>query len=251
VPAPHPPLQSYYAQEGDRREWVHGIFNRTAEDYDRMEAIVGLRTGPWHRRQALRRSGLKPGMAVIDVGTGTGLLASAAAAIVGEPALVTGIDPSPGMLEHARVPQGVRLLAGSAESMPLGDECADFICMGYALRHISDFAAAFGEFMRVMRPGARLCILEFTLPSTRVQRVLLKGWLLGVVPRLATLVAHTADAPLLMRYHWHTIEHCVPPPTILKALREAGFSDVEREVDLGMFSSYRACKPAGGVDRHA
>ncbi len=98
--APHPPLNAYYRTDSDRSAWVREIFDRTAADYDRLERILGLGTGSWYRRRALRDAGLKRGMSVLDVGTGTGLLACAAARIVGDPARVTGVDPSPGMIEH-------------------------------------------------------------------------------------------------------------------------------------------------------
>jgi len=242
VITPHPPLRSYYDHESDRRNWVRGVFNRTASDYDRLEALIGLGTGPWYRRKALRRAGLEPGMTVVDIGTGTGLMARAAAEIVGNAVLVTGVDPSTGMLENAKVPPGVRLLEGSAESIPLGDCSADFLCMGYALRHISDLSASFAEFQRVLRPGGLLCLLEITLPDGRVSQVVLKAWLHGAVPRLATVAAVTKDAPLLMRYYWDTIAACVPPETILGALTEAGFVNVRRQTDLQIFSAYCARK---------
>jgi len=182
-------------------------------------------------------------MRVVDVGTGTGLLARAAAQIVGDGALVTGVDPSPGMLEHAKVPAGVSLVSGSAERIPLADSCADFLCMGYALRHLSDLSSAFAEFFRVVRPGGRLCVLEMTLPRGTVQRAILKAWLCGLVPRIARVVGRRGDGPLLMRYHWDTIAACVPPETIQRALREAGFVDIDHEVELSIFSAYNARKP--------
>jgi demethylmenaquinone methyltransferase / 2-methoxy-6-polyprenyl-1,4-benzoquinol methylase len=243
VQAPHPPLLRYYDSECNRSTWVRGIFNRNARDYDRLESIVSLGTGSWYRRLALRGAGLKRGMTVLDVGTGTGLLARAAVQIVGDAAYVTGVDPSPGMLEHAKVPADVRLLTGSAESIPAADSCADFLCMGYALRHLSDLSTAFAEFYRVVRPSGRLCVLEMTLPTATVPRAILKAWLCGLVPRIAFVVAGRGDAALLMRYYWDTIAACVPPDTILRALSEAGFVDVERQVELAIFSAYHARKP--------
>jgi demethylmenaquinone methyltransferase / 2-methoxy-6-polyprenyl-1,4-benzoquinol methylase len=237
--APHPPLPAYY-RDGDRSEWLRECFDRSAADYDRLERILGLGTGSWYRRRALRAAGLAPGMSVLDIGTGTGLLASAAASIVGDAQLVVGVDPSPGMIGHARVPAGLRLLSGRAEQIPAADSSADFLCMGYALRHVGDLGSAFAEFHRVLRPGAALCILEITLPAGRIRRTLLRTWLHGVMPRIATAVARQRETALLMRYYWDTIAACVPPHTVLAAIAAAGFTGVTRRVELGMFSAYCA-----------
>jgi len=242
LPAPHPPLPGYYASERERSAFLRGIFDRTAGDYDRLERIIGLGTGSWYRARALRDAGLEPGMRVIDVGTGTGLLARAAAEIVGDPGLVTGVDPSPGMMDHARVPAGVRLLCGSAESIPAADDSADFLSLGYALRHVGDLALAFAEFHRVLRPGGRLCLLEITQPRGKVSRMLLRGWLDGLLPAIAAVVARRESARL-MHYYWDTIAACAPSETILAALGTAGFVGIERHVDLGIFSAYRAHRP--------
>jgi demethylmenaquinone methyltransferase/2-methoxy-6-polyprenyl-1,4-benzoquinol methylase len=240
--APHPPLNQYYGAESNRPEWVRGIFNRTASDYARVESAMAFGTGSRYRYRALLRSGLARGMTVVDVGVGTGLVAREAAAIVGDPRLVTGVDPSPGMVANAKVPEGVRLVLGSAELIPLPDASADFLSMGYALRHIGDLTEAFNEFFRVLKPGGLLCVLEITLPQKPLSRALLKAYMRGVVPWLAGAFAQHNDTPKLMRYYWDTIEACVPPAVIMRGIESAGFSQVSRHVELGIFSEYRACK---------
>jgi demethylmenaquinone methyltransferase/2-methoxy-6-polyprenyl-1,4-benzoquinol methylase len=244
VTAPHVPLRSYYSTEAERSQWVGQIFDRTAGEYDRIERMLGLGSGSWYRHRALQRAGLVRGMSVVDVGTGTGLVAREAAAIVGDPALVLGVDPSPGMMANAKVPAGVRLLAGRAEAIPVADSSADFISMGYALRHVSDLAAAFTEYFRVLRPGGRVCLLEITSPEGTMSRALLKTYLRGVVPAAAVVICRRRDVGELMRYYWDTIEQCVRPATIMDALAAEGFTAIDRRVELGIFSEYRATKPA-------
>jgi demethylmenaquinone methyltransferase/2-methoxy-6-polyprenyl-1,4-benzoquinol methylase len=241
--APHPPLRNYYTHEAERSGWVRRIFDRTAGDYDRIERVMALGSGSWYRRRALRRAGLAPGMRVLDIGVGTGLTACQAALLAGPAGKVTGVDPSTGMLESAKVPEAVELLLGSAESIPVGPDTADFLSMGYALRHIADLTAAFAEFMRVLKPGGRICLLEITRPEGRMPRAVLKAYLRGVVPFLAGLVCDSADSPTLMRYYWDTIDACAAPQEILSAIREAGFVQEYRHVELGVFSEYCARKP--------
>jgi demethylmenaquinone methyltransferase/2-methoxy-6-polyprenyl-1,4-benzoquinol methylase len=240
--APHPPLTRYYAGEAQRSDWVRGLFDRTAADYDRIERLAGLGSGSRYRREALLRAGLAQGHRVLDVGVGTGLVARQAAGIVGDPSLVVGIDPSPGMLGSASLPRGVVLVEAHAERIPFPDGSFDFVCMGYALRHVSDLPLVFAEFFRVMRPGARLCMLEITPPRSRLGRALLKAYLRSVVPWLARVAARRADTPMLWSYYWDTIEACVPPESVLRMLESAGFAGVHRHVELGIFSEYRAAR---------
>src|ERR1700690_938138 len=244
MPAPPPPLTQYYTSEADRGGWVRRLFDRTAGDYDRIEHAMAFGTGSWYRRRALLRSGLAAGMRVLDIGAGTGLTAREAARIVGDAALVTGVDPSPGMVKCAKVPAGLDIKLGSAEAIPASDEAADFLSMGYALRHIGDLSAAFAEFMRVLRPGGRICLLEITQPQGRVARGLLKIYMRGAVPLLAKLVARHRDMPQLMRYYWDAIEACALPEEIMAQMRAAGFEAVGRHVEAGIFSEYCARKPS-------
>lgn len=243
ITLPHTPLPAYYRSDdlAAREDFLRRTFDDTAVDYDRLEAILGLGTGSWYRRQALLRAGLAPGMQVVDVGMGTGLVSRQILKITGEPQRLVGVDPSPGMMRQARFDgHSVECRVGRAESIPVADASADFVVMGYALRHIADLSAAAAEFRRVLKPGGRLLVLEITSPEKRLARWLLKAYMRGAVPLLARAVARSASTPMLWRYYWDTIEACVPPPRVMAALSAAGLPDVERHVELGIFSEYRA-----------
>lgn len=246
--APHAPLTDYYADEAQRASFVRSMFDSTAEDYDRMELILGMGSGPWYRGQALLRAGLKTGMRIVDIGTGTGLVAREAVRITGDAKLVVGVDPSPGMMAQAKLP-GVELVEGRAEAIPFPDASFDFLSMGYALRHISDLSVAFKEFHRVMKPGASLCLLEITLPESAFGRFMLKCYMKGIVPLLAYVVGRQKQGTCkLWRYYWDTIEACVPPNQVVATLEAAGFSVARRHVEtkglLSILSEYQASKPA-------
>jgi demethylmenaquinone methyltransferase/2-methoxy-6-polyprenyl-1,4-benzoquinol methylase len=242
VHAPHVPLTDYYQSEQERQAYLRKMFDDTAADYDHIEAMFALGSGSRYRRQALIRGGLKAGMTVLDVGVGTGLVAAQACTLTGNPALVTGVDPSPGMMAAGKLPGAMALIEGRAESLPFPDNHFDFLSMGYALRHISDLGVAFAEFDRVLRPGGRLCILEITQAKNRFGRWLLKNYMRGVIPLLTRAVSKQENTATIWRYHWDSIEACVPPEQVVTALSAAGLTQVKRHVELGVFSEYQAIK---------
>ncbi len=244
VHAPHGVLSEYYDDAAAREAYVRQTFDDTAEDYDRIERLIGFGSGPWYRRQALLRAGLRPGLDVVDVGMGTGLVAKEIIRVTGEPKRLIGVDPSPGMMSQSGLPQDVRCLDGRAERMPLPSASADFITMGYALRHIADLSAAFAEFARVLKPGGRVLILEITPAEGKLANTLLRAYMRGVVPTIAKLVARKPQTAELWRYYWDTIEACAPPQAVLRTMADAGFASVERHVELGIFSEYRAVRAA-------
>jgi demethylmenaquinone methyltransferase/2-methoxy-6-polyprenyl-1,4-benzoquinol methylase len=240
--APHAPLPLYYNNEVEHQAFLRRIFDSTAADYDRIEAVLAFGTGPSYRRAALQQAGLAAGAEVLDVGIGTGLVAREALKIIGPTGRLTGVDPSAGMMGQVKLP-GVQLLQGVAEALPRPDASCDFVSMGYAMRHISDVAAAFGEFHRVLRPGGRVIVLEITKPEGRIATALLKGYMRAVVPLIARVVGRQRNTSELWRYYWDTIEACIPPERVMQALGDAGFTDVRRYPSLGVFSSYTARKP--------
>lgn len=242
---PHPELSDYYGR-GSRRskgQFLREIFDATAGDYDRLERIAALGTGGWHRREALRRAGLSRGMRVLDVATGTGLLAREAIELVGDDGQVFGVDPSIGMLRQARSLVSLRPVLGAGESLPLADASFDFVSMGYALRHLPDLRVALAEFLRVLKPGGRVCILELLRPNDVVRRCLLDAYFRLLLPIVARVVTRNPRTAELWRYYWDTIDHCVEPSVVIRALRDVGFGDVKRTVSFGLFSEFTAIRP--------
>jgi demethylmenaquinone methyltransferase/2-methoxy-6-polyprenyl-1,4-benzoquinol methylase len=239
VRSPHAILPEYYASADARRGFIARSFDAAAGDYERVDRLLAFGTGAWYRRQALLRAGLAPGMRMLDVAIGTGLVAKEAVRILGDPRAIVGIDPSAGMMGAGGL-GGLALVRGRAEALPFASGSFDFLSLGFALRHLDDLAAVFAEFRRVLKPGGRLLLLEITRPESALGKACLKGYMRGAVPLLSRLVARTAETPRLYRYYWDTIEACAPPANVLATMAAAGFGGVERFVQLGIFSEFRA-----------
>jgi demethylmenaquinone methyltransferase / 2-methoxy-6-polyprenyl-1,4-benzoquinol methylase len=243
--APHPRLAEYYDDEASRRRLLDRLFDHAAEDYDRIGRWMSLGSGEGYRADALRRAGLRPGMRVLDVATGTGPVARAAVRTVGT-ASVVALDPSMGMLLQARGAVGVPVVRALGEQLPWRSETFDFVSMGYALRHVADLGAAFAEYRRVLRPGGAVVLLEIARPSSRLGYRALRFYLGRVIPWLTRWRTGNRDAETVMRYFWDTIDRCVPAGEILGALGAAGFESPRRTLKLGALAEYVACRGGAG-----
>lgn len=227
-----------------REPFPAALFDDSAQHYDRVGRSLHLGSGPWYRRRALQRAGLRPGMKLLDVATGTGLLAREAVRLLGEAGGVVGIDPSASMLAEARKALASPLTRGWAEALPFRDDVFDLLSMGYALGHVADLGAALRESWRVLKPGGRLVLLELRRPESAAVRCLMRIHLQQVLPRLLRLAPGSEPAQRLTRRLWDTIDLSVPPETVLEILKRSGFVDVERRVFYGLFSEYGGAKPA-------
>lgn len=236
-------LQEYFHTESERQTVTREMFNQAASGYDRAEALTALGSGRWYRREVLRREGLQPGMRVLDVAAGTGLVTEAALALAGPQGHVLALDPSSGMLTQLRNKLKCETIEAYAEAIPLPDGQIDFLSMGYALRHVGDIDRAFAEYLRVLRPGGRACLMEISRPGNRLGRMALKFHIGVVVPLLARLSGRHADVKRLWAYYGDTIEAALDPEQILNALRKAGFQDVRCRVTMGMFREYTGTRP--------
>jgi demethylmenaquinone methyltransferase/2-methoxy-6-polyprenyl-1,4-benzoquinol methylase len=242
--APHPVIPGYFESETERRDLVDKLFNESAPHYDHINRGMSLGTGHRYRRMALRRARLRRGMSLLDVGCGTGVIAGHARKIVGETGKVVGVDPSEGMLAVARAEGRIDSShVAMAEALPIEDGTFDMVTMGYALRHVDNLHTAFNEYYRVLRPGGTVLILEITPPRSKLAFHFLKAYLRIVVPTLTRVTTRSQSAQELMSYYWETIEHCVPPTSIMEAMEETGFEQVHRHTELGVFSEYTGRKP--------
>lgn len=239
---PHLPLDDYYANERERRRFLARVFDGTARHYDWISSLLSLGTGELYRAYALRHGGLRPGMRVLDVATGTGLLARAASRLGGQ---VVGLDPSAGMLAHHNDRRRARLSRGIAERLPFRDGSFDFLTMGYALRHVVDLPSTFAEYLRVLKPGGRLLILDFARPRHAVAYGVTRTFMKMLVPALSRLFAGGKEAEVLMRYCWDTVDQSVPASRIAPALEAAGFTGLRITTWAGVFVEYAAARGAG------
>jgi demethylmenaquinone methyltransferase/2-methoxy-6-polyprenyl-1,4-benzoquinol methylase len=238
--SPHRPLSGFYPASVARQNFVNELFDEAAPDYDWVSGMMSLWRDRPYRREALRRAGLQGGMQLLDVASGTGLMIKAALELGVPPAQVTGVDPSRGMLAQNRERNPVTLLEGRGEALPCADSTFDFVCMGYALRHVEDLRQLFGEFQRVLRPGGRVLILEITRPTNPVALHLMRFYMQWLLPGFGWLRRRNRSTVKLMQYYWATIAECVPPPVILSALEASGFRNVRRTTTGPVLSEYVA-----------
>ncbi|ADK86160.1 ubiquinone/menaquinone biosynthesis methyltransferase [Desulfarculus baarsii DSM 2075] len=172
---------------------VKGIFSRVAPVYDLLNHVLSLGEDIRWRRFVARALRLGPTGRVLDVATGTGDLALAVAKRPERP-LVVGLDLTPAMLGPARrkcAASGARvaLLAGDGTLLPFADQSFDAVTCAFGVRNIPDRRQAMAEMGRVLVPGGRVYILEFTTPqSAWVRRVYLR-YLRHLLPRVGGLIS--------------------------------------------------------------
>lgn len=241
--APHPPLHQYYDELDARQGFLNELFNRTAYQYRNIDKATGFGSGLWYRKNALESAGLKPGMRVLDVACGPGLVTQCALSLVGPSGSVVGLDPSIGMLREAQKGPCRNLVRGVGERLPFPDGYFDFLSMGYALRHVPDLRGAFAEYRRVLKPGGIVMLLEISRPRSAFVLLLSRFYIKTLLGAAFATGTGNQDMKKLMAYWWETTEQCVPPETIIDALKGSGFGACTvKEWFSGLLRDYRAVK---------
>jgi demethylmenaquinone methyltransferase/2-methoxy-6-polyprenyl-1,4-benzoquinol methylase len=177
-----------------RKRQALELFEGLPSRYDRTGAVMSFGQDPRWRRALVRAVVPSPGERVLDVATGTGMVALALAR---RGCAVVGLDQSPQMLAVARAKLNdaprfadrVRFVQGEAERLPFASGSFDALTFTYLLRYVDDRAATLAEVARVVRPGGRIAMLEFAVPASRAARSLWRLYTRAGLPLIGRLVS--------------------------------------------------------------
>lgn len=212
---------------------IAAMFDTVAPRYDFLNRVLsGRRDGAW-RRRAVTLARLGPGETALDVGVGTGDLSFDLLAASHATSRVIGVDLSEKMLARARERAATRSLgarfeaqAANAQALPYADAAFDRVVAGFAVRNFGDLAAGLREMRRVLRPGGRAVILEFSTPPNSAIRAVSDLYLHGLVPRIAAALGGDPEA---YRYLPRSIARFPDAVRLAELLRQAGFARVRFE----------------------
>lgn len=221
--------QNQSSQEPSR----HGawqIFDRIAHRYDLLNRLLSFgRDVAWRRRMAERLPAAN-GLRLLDLATGTADVLLFLEAEIGGIAHGVGVDMSAGMLAQGREKvsrAGLRhklaLVRGDATSVPFAAESFDVVTIAFGIRNVVDVDAGLREMRRVLRPGGRALVLEFSLPRNLLIRIPYLFYFRHVLPRVGGLISGDAEA---YRYLNRTVESFPYGEAFCALMTGAGFDRV-------------------------
>ena len=235
-----PDWQSYQGPRSDfgfsevapeeKTERVREVFDSVASRYDIMNDLMSMGLHRLWKRWAVMLAGALPGQRVLDVAGGTGDLARQLAANVGREGLVTLLDINASMLACGRdrlldkgLATPITYIQGNAEQLPFGAATFDVVTVAFGLRNMTHKQAALAEMHRVLRPGGRLVILEFSKPRFEMVRRLYDRYSFAALPFYGRLVAGDAAS---YRYLAESIRRHPDQESLAVMMRAAGLQDI-------------------------
>ena len=214
--------------EDEKSKRVGDVFSSVASNYDLMNDLMSLGLHRVWKRFAISMSGVRAGARVLDVASGSGDLAAAFAKRVGPSGQVWMTDINPAMLEVGRdklIDSGVfaPLALCDAEKLPFPANSFDCVSVAFGLRNMTHKDRALTEMARVLRPGGRVIVLEFSKPWKPLARAY-DAYSFGVLPRIGKHVAGDEGA---YRYLAESIRMHPDQETLKAMMQGAGLERVE------------------------
>ena len=231
---PDPDKTHFGYREVDREDkagLVGEVFDSVAGRYDLMNDLM---SGGIHRiwkRFTIELSAIRAGQRVLDIAGGTGDLASRFSDLVGADGEVVLADINASMLKVGReklIDRGylgnLEYVQANAESLPFEDNSFDVVTIAFGLRNVTDKPRALESMLRVLKPGGRLLVLEFSKPQNELLSRVYDGYSFRVLPALGRLVAGDSDS---YRYLAESIRMHPDQETLKEMMVEAGFNRCE------------------------
>ena len=211
----------------DKARLVGGVFDSVASRYDLMNDLMSAGIHRLWKRVAIELSGVRSGQRVLDVAGGTGDLSARFSREVGPTGRVVLSDINAAMLGTGRdrlldegICGNVDFVLADAEALPFRDGSFDCVSIAFGLRNVTRKEQALRSMLRVLRPGGRLLVLEFSRPTSELLGKLYDAYSFGVIPRIGKLVAGDADS---YRYLAESIRMHPDQETLRDMMEDAGF----------------------------
>ncbi|MFK8076868.1 MAG: bifunctional demethylmenaquinone methyltransferase/2-methoxy-6-polyprenyl-1,4-benzoquinol methylase UbiE [Granulosicoccus sp.] len=214
--------------KGAKAGMVGQVFDSVASKYDVMNDLMSFGVHRVWKRFTLDQSGVRPGQAVLDLAGGTGDLAAKFSKRVGKDGLVVLADINASMLFTGRdklldngVMGNVDYTQANAEELPFADDSFDCITIAFGLRNVTDKDKALRSMNRVLKPGGRLLVLEFSKPVLPLLSKAYDAYSFTALPMMGKLVANDADS---YRYLAESIRMHPDQSTLKQMMEDAGFA---------------------------
>ncbi len=218
---------------------VASMFDGVAKRYDRTNTVLSGGNAVLWRMALIRAVDPQAGERILDVAAGTG---TSSAALTRSGATVVALDFSPGMVaEGRRRHKNIEFVEGDAEKLPFGDNEFDAVTISFGLRNVSQPKVALSEMYRVLKPGGRLVICEFSRPPLAIFRAAYTTYLSKVMPLIAQ---GTSSNPEAYTYLAESIQAWPDQGELSQWIRAAGFIRVAyRNLTAGIVAMHRGRKP--------
>ncbi|PZE26532.1 MULTISPECIES: demethylmenaquinone methyltransferase [unclassified Curtobacterium] len=230
-----------------RPDEVAAMFDDVAARYDLTNDILSAGNAALWRVATTRAVDPRPGERVLDLAAGTG---TSSVAFAKRGAEVTALDLSAGMIEvgRQRHPE-ITFVHGDAEQLPFEDDSFDAVSISFGLRNVNEPSVALAEMYRVLKPGGRVVICEFSTPPLAVLRLSYTAYLKRVLPGIARL---SSSNPAAYRYLAESISAWPDQQVLSQWLRGVGFTMVAyRNLTAGIVALHRGRKPVAGAVRES